>query len=98
MMLAKTSPADAAALIAPMASKTPDWVQHVAAEGTVQDHRKAVALVVASVAVAVEHAPLMDEMLFPLTCMRCGAEMRIVAFITEATPVRRMLAHIGAST
>jgi hypothetical protein len=34
---------------------------------------------------------------FPLTCMRCGAEMRIVAFITEATPVQRILSHIGES-
>jgi len=32
---------------------------------------------------------------FPLTCMRCGAEMRIIAFITEAAPVQRILIHIG---
>jgi hypothetical protein len=32
---------------------------------------------------------------FPLTCPRCGADMRIVAFITEASPVQRILNHIG---
>jgi hypothetical protein len=34
----------------------------------------------------------------PLTCPSCGADMRIVAFITEAAPARRMRAHIAAST
>ena len=32
---------------------------------------------------------------FPLTCPQCGTEMRIVAFITEASPVQRILNHIG---
>jgi hypothetical protein len=32
---------------------------------------------------------------FPLTCPQCGTEMRIVAFITEAAPVQRILSHIG---
>ncbi len=27
----------------------------------------------------------------PLVCPNCGADMRIIAFITEATPVRRIL-------
>jgi len=31
----------------------------------------------------------------PLACPHCGADMRIVAFITEATPVQRILNHIG---
>jgi hypothetical protein len=31
----------------------------------------------------------------PLTCPCCGADMRIVAFITEAAPVERILTHIG---
>ena len=31
----------------------------------------------------------------PLTCTHCGADMRIVAFITETTPVQRILNHIG---
>ena len=31
----------------------------------------------------------------PLTCPNCGADMRIVAFITEAAPVERILSHIG---
>jgi hypothetical protein len=32
---------------------------------------------------------------FPLTCPKCGAEMRIIAFITEAVDVRAILEHIG---
>ena len=31
----------------------------------------------------------------PLVCPRCGAEMRIVAFITETAPIERILTHIG---
>jgi hypothetical protein len=31
----------------------------------------------------------------PLTCPNCGADMRIIAFVTEAAPVQRILAHIG---
>ena len=31
----------------------------------------------------------------PLTCPSCGAHMRIVAFITEAAPLERILTHIG---
>jgi hypothetical protein len=32
---------------------------------------------------------------FPLTCPKCGTEMRIIAFITEAVDVRTILKHIG---
>jgi len=32
---------------------------------------------------------------FPLTCPQCGAEMRIIAFITEAVDVRAILESIG---
>lgn len=32
---------------------------------------------------------------FPLRCPQCGAEMRIIAFITEAVDVRAILEHIG---
>ncbi|BCU06382.1 hypothetical protein Atep_10590 [Allochromatium tepidum] len=31
----------------------------------------------------------------PLVCPNCGADMRIIAFITEATPVERILTHLG---
>jgi hypothetical protein len=31
----------------------------------------------------------------PLVCPRCGADMRLRAFITQAAPVRRILNHIG---
>jgi len=31
----------------------------------------------------------------PLVCPRCGSEMRIIAFVTEQEPIRRILRHIG---
>jgi hypothetical protein len=31
----------------------------------------------------------------PLTCPNCGADMRIIAFITDVAPVERILTHIG---
>ncbi len=31
----------------------------------------------------------------PLTCPNCGADMRIIAFVTDAAPVERILNHIG---
>ena len=34
----------------------------------------------------------------PLVCPNCGANMRIIVFVTEAAPVGRILAHIGART
>jgi hypothetical protein len=35
---------------------------------------------------------------FPLVCPLCGAEVRIIAFITEAPTVRDILAHLGEPT
>jgi hypothetical protein len=35
---------------------------------------------------------------FPLTCFDCGADMRILAFITAAEPVAAILAHLGLPT
>ena len=31
----------------------------------------------------------------PLSCPNCGADMRLIAFITEAAPVERILTQIG---
>jgi hypothetical protein len=31
----------------------------------------------------------------PLVCPNCGADLRTVAFVTRAPPVRRILNHIG---
>ena len=31
----------------------------------------------------------------PLVCPNCGAHMRIIAFITDAAPVERILRYIG---
>lgn len=31
----------------------------------------------------------------PLICPQCGGELKIVAFLTEADPIRRLLSHIG---
>jgi len=36
-----------------------------------------------------------DEV-FPLRCPRCGADMRIIAFITEATVLREILRALAA--
>lgn len=33
--------------------------------------------------------------IFPLRCPHCGAEMRIIAFITEPPLVKAILAHLG---
>jgi hypothetical protein len=35
---------------------------------------------------------------FPPLCPRCGGEMRVIAFITEAVVVRGILAHLGEAT
>ena len=35
---------------------------------------------------------------FPLLCPKCGAEMRIIAFITDAPAVRQILACLGEPT
>lgn len=35
---------------------------------------------------------------FPLVCPLCGAEMRIIAFITDPVAVRAILAHLGEPT
>ena len=32
---------------------------------------------------------------FPLTCTQCGAEMRIIAFVTEGGEVCKILEHVG---
>ena len=35
---------------------------------------------------------------FPLVCSRCGGEVEIIAFITEAPTLRTILTHIGEPT
>jgi hypothetical protein len=35
---------------------------------------------------------------FPLRCTHCGADMRIIAFITDDPTVRAILAHLGEPT
>ena len=32
---------------------------------------------------------------FPLVCPQCGGELKIVAFLTEADPIQRILIYIG---
>jgi hypothetical protein len=32
---------------------------------------------------------------FPLLCPMCGGQMRLIAFITEGTQIRKILDHIG---
>ena len=38
-----------------------------------------------------------DEV-FPLVCPRCGAAIRIIAFITDGPTVRDILSHLGEPT
>jgi hypothetical protein len=35
---------------------------------------------------------------FPLLCPMCGGQMRLIAFITEGTQIRRILAQIGVDS
>jgi hypothetical protein len=35
---------------------------------------------------------------FPLLCPICGGQMRLIAFITEGTQIRRILDHIGVES
>jgi hypothetical protein len=35
---------------------------------------------------------------FPLLCPRCGGQMRLIAFITEGTQIRKILDHIGVDS
>ena len=32
---------------------------------------------------------------FPLECPACGADTRLIAFITEPGPIRKILTHLG---
>ena len=32
---------------------------------------------------------------FPLVCPACGGDIRLISFITDPTPIRTILAHIG---
>ena len=34
----------------------------------------------------------------PLLCPKCGGEMKIIAFITEAMVIREILGHLGEPT
>jgi hypothetical protein len=36
--------------------------------------------------------------LFPLLCPLCGGQMRLIAFITEGTQIRKILDHIGVDS
>ena len=35
---------------------------------------------------------------FPLLCPLCGEQMRLIAFITEGTQIRKILDHIGVDS
>ena len=32
---------------------------------------------------------------FPLECPGCGGDIRVIAFITEPGPIRKILTHLG---
>ncbi|MEX0671368.1 MAG: hypothetical protein WD060_13030 [Pirellulales bacterium] len=33
--------------------------------------------------------------MFPLACPACGGDIRLISFITDPGPVRKILAHVG---
>lgn len=35
---------------------------------------------------------------FPLLCPKCGGQMRLIAFVTEGTQIRKILDHIGVDS
>ncbi len=35
---------------------------------------------------------------FPLLCPKCGGQMRLIAFITDGTQIRKILDHIGVDS
>jgi len=32
---------------------------------------------------------------FPLACPRCGGDIRLISFITDPGPIRKILTHLG---
>jgi hypothetical protein len=32
---------------------------------------------------------------FPLECSTCGGDIRLIAFITDPGPIRKILTHLG---
>jgi hypothetical protein len=43
-------------------------------------------------------APAQPDEVFPLLCPLCGGQMRLIAFITEGTQIRKILDHIGVDS
>ena len=35
---------------------------------------------------------------FPLLCPKCGGQMRLIAFVTQGTQIRKILDHIGVDS
>jgi hypothetical protein len=35
---------------------------------------------------------------FPLECPNCGGDIRLIAFITQPDPIRKILTHLGEPT
>lgn len=35
---------------------------------------------------------------FPLLCLQCGGQMRLIAFVAEGTQIRKILNHIGVES
>ncbi|GAB4351700.1 MAG: hypothetical protein Kow0060_01110 [Methylohalobius crimeensis] len=40
-------------------------------------------------------AQIRSRRICPLVCPECGGQLKIVAFLTEADPIQRLLTHIG---
>jgi hypothetical protein len=89
-VLAPNSPLRAAVTaLAPAASTAPP--APIAAPAAAPAHRRAARYAWAMLLARIYEA-------FPMRCPRCGAPMRIIAFITDGPTVRDILAHCGAPT
>ena len=85
--LAQPAGADTVAAATPRTARAPPPAAATAALLHGQAARSAWALLLARIYEA-----------FPLICPRCGGELRIIAFITAALVVQKILAHLGEPT
>jgi len=64
-----------------------------AAKGCFDTHAKPNSHDTSRIAWAKRMARVGEE--FPLECPACGGDIRLIAFITESGPIRKILAHLG---
>ena len=74
-----------------------DRVELTGLRPSVLPHQYVRSLLVIEQAICLTQCRIADRIyaVFPLLCRKCGAEMRIIAFVTDAATVRDILAHLG---